>query len=128
MKDLEILLKNIKNKKLLPLYFLHGEEPFFIDQVTDALEQILPEEERDFGLTVVYGKDTNIAEIVAQAQQFPMFGDTNMIIVKEAQDLKFSDEEKRFSRISRKTLCPPAFSLSLTNTKNWPEIRGLPKF
>ncbi|SHJ09098.1 DNA polymerase III, delta subunit [Cruoricaptor ignavus] len=95
MKDLEILLKNIKNKELLPLYFLHGEEPFFIDQVTDALEQILPEEERDFGLTVVYGKDTNIAEIVAQAQQFPMFGDTNMIIVKEAQDLKFSDEEKK---------------------------------
>lgn len=93
MKELELLLKNIKNKAFLPIYFFHGEEPYFIDVATSALENgVLSEEEKAFGQTVVYGKETNVPEIISLAGQFPMMGDYNVIIVKEAQDLRFDDK------------------------------------
>ena len=96
MKDLELLLKNIKNKTLLPIYFFHGEEPYFIDIAVKSLENdVLEEDEKAFGQTVVYGKDTNMAEVISLAQQFPMFGNLNLIIVKEAQDLKYNEEDMK---------------------------------
>lgn len=95
MKELDSILKNIKNKELLPVYFFHGEEPYYIDVAVKSMENdVLEEDEKAFGQTVVYGKDTNMAEIVSLAQQFPMFGNYNLIIVKEAQDLKFDEEER----------------------------------
>lgn len=94
MKDLELLLKNIKNKALLPVYFLHGEESYYIDIAVKSLENdVLTEDEKSFGQTVLYGKDTSIPEIISLAQQFPMFGELNLIIVKEAQDLKLGEDE-----------------------------------
>ena len=94
MKDLELLLKNIKNKELLPIYFFHGEEPYFMDVAVKCLEnEVLEEDEKAFGQTIVYGKDTTMAEVIASAQQFPMFGNINLIIVKEAQDLKWNEED-----------------------------------
>ena len=94
MKELDSILKNIKNKTLLPLYFFHGEESYYIDIAVKAFEnEVLEEDEKAFGQTVVYGKDTNYAEILSLAQQFPMFGNYNLIIVKEAQDLKLGEEE-----------------------------------
>lgn len=95
MKELDIILKSIKNKELKPVYFFHGEESYFIDQAIKSFEDdILSEDEKSFGLTVVYGKETTYSEIFSLAKQFPMFGDINLIIVKEAQDLKFNDQEK----------------------------------
>ncbi len=94
MKDLDLLLKNIKNKELLPLYFLHGEEPYYIDVAVKAFENgVLEEDEKAFNQIVVYGKDTNYLDILASARQFPMMGDKLLIIVKEAQDLKLNEEE-----------------------------------
>ena len=88
MKELAQLLKNIKKKELQPVYFFHGEEPYFTDVAIKSLENdVLEEDEKAFGQTVIYGKDSNVAEIIALAQQFPMFGNYNLIIVKEAQDL-----------------------------------------
>lgn len=96
MKELELILKNIKNKDVLPIYFFHGEEAFFIDVAVKALENdFLEEDEKAFNQTVVYGKDTNYAEILSLARQFPMMGDQQVIIVKEAQDLKFNEEEAK---------------------------------
>lgn len=96
MKELDLILKNIKNKELSPIYFLHGEEPYFIDTAVKSFENdVLEEDEKAFGQTVVYGKDTNLAEIISLAQQFPMFGNFNLIIIKEAQDLKFGEEERK---------------------------------
>ncbi len=95
MKELDSILKNIKNKELLPVYFFHGEEPYYIDVAIKSLENdVLEEDEKAFGQTVIYGKETNIAEVVSLAQQFPMFGNYNLIIVKEAQDLKFGEQER----------------------------------
>ncbi len=95
MKELSHLLKNIKKKELQPVYFFHGEEPYFTDVAIKSLEnEVLEEDEKAFGQTVIYGKDSNMAEILSLAQQFPMFGDFNLIIIKEAQDLKFDETER----------------------------------
>ncbi|AZA57891.1 DNA polymerase III subunit delta [Chryseobacterium shandongense] len=96
MKELDLILKNIKNKEVLPIYFFHGEEPYFIDLAVKVLEHdFLEEDEKAFNQTVVYGKDTSYQEILSLARQFPMMGDKQVIIVKEAQDLKFNEEENR---------------------------------
>ncbi|GAB0157923.1 DNA polymerase III subunit delta [Chryseobacterium sp. Alg-005] len=96
MKELDLILKNIKNKEVLPIYFFHGEEPYFIDVAVKALEHdFLEEDEKAFNQTVVYGKDTSYQEILSLARQFPMMGDKQVIIVKEAQDLKLNEEENR---------------------------------
>ncbi len=96
MKELEQILKNIKNKDFLPIYFFHGEEAYFIDAAVKSLENdVLTEDERAFNQTVVYGKDTNYNEILALARQYPMMGDKQLIIVKEAQDLKLNEEESK---------------------------------
>lgn len=96
MKELELIFKNIKNKEFLPIYFFHGEEAYYIDAAVKALENdVLTEDEKAFNQTVVYGKDTNYNEILSLAKQYPMMGDKQLIIVKEAQDLKFNDEETK---------------------------------
>lgn len=96
MKELDLILKNIKNKEVLPIYFFHGEEAYFIDVAVKALEHnFLEEDEKAFNQTVTYGKDTSYQEVLSLARQFPMMGDKQVIIVKEAQDLKFNEEENR---------------------------------
>ena len=96
MKELDLILKNIKNKEVLPIYFFHGEEPYFIDVAVKALEHdFLEEDEKAFNQTVTYGKDTTYQEILSLARQFPMMGDKQVIIVKEAQDLRLNEEENR---------------------------------
>ncbi|KFF02025.1 DNA polymerase III subunit delta [Chryseobacterium luteum] len=96
MKELDLILKNIKNKEVLPIYFFHGEEPYFIDVAIKVLEHdFLEEDEKAFNQTVVYGKDTSYQEILSLARQFPMMGDRQVIIIKEAQDLKLNEEENR---------------------------------
>ena len=96
MKELELIFKNIKNKEFLPIYFFHGEEAYYIDAAVKALENdVLTEDEKAFNQTVVYGKDTNYNEILSLAKQYPMMGDKQLIIVKDAHDLKFNDEETK---------------------------------
>ncbi|MGE8553171.1 MAG: DNA polymerase III subunit delta [Chryseobacterium jejuense] len=96
MKELDLILKNIKNKEVLPIYFFHGDEAYFIDVAVKALEHnFLEEDEKAFNQTVTYGKDTSYQEVLSLARQFPMMGDKQVIIVKEAQDLKFNEEENR---------------------------------
>ncbi len=94
MKELDIILKSIKKKEVLPFYFLHGTEPYYIDVLVKAFEsEILSEDEKAFNQIVVYGKDTNYSEILASARQFPMMGEKMLIIVKESQDLKMTPDD-----------------------------------
>jgi DNA polymerase-3 subunit delta len=96
MKEIDIILKNIKNKELLPVYFFHGEEAFYIDLAVKYLEQdVLEEDEKAFNQTVVYGRDTSYPEILSLARQYPMMGDRQLIIVKEAQDMKLNEDESK---------------------------------
>ncbi|MDD2565052.1 MAG: DNA polymerase III subunit delta [Salinivirgaceae bacterium] len=86
------IMKDLKNRKFYPVYFLMGEEDYFIDQVTDYISKnVLKEEERDFNQTVVYGSDTSLPQIIIEARRFPMMAERQVIIVREGQNVKDID-------------------------------------
>ena len=83
------LLSDLKNKQYAPIYLLHGEEPYYIDLITDFIENhVLDDGEKAFNQAVLYGKDVDFKQIVDEARQFPMMASYRVIIVKEAQDMK----------------------------------------
>ena len=87
------IIKDLKARKFKPLYLLQGEEPYYIDQVVEYMESnILSDAERGFNQTVLYGKDTDMATILNAAKRYPMMSEYQLIIVKEAQDLKWAKE------------------------------------
>ena len=87
------IIKEIQNKIYKPVYFLMGEEPYYIDKITNLIQNsVLEESERDFNQTILYGKDSNILDIISAAKRFPMMANHQVIIVKEAQELKKIDE------------------------------------
>lgn len=82
------IIKDIKNKKVAPIYFLSGDEPFFIDQISKTIEnEVLTEDEKGFNQSVLYGNDVEMADILGMAKQFPMGAERQVVIVKEAQHL-----------------------------------------
>src|SRR5690606_38258625 len=92
--NVNAILADIKKRKFSPVYLLHGEEPYYIDLVSDALEhKVLDDSQKGFDQTVLYGKDTNIVNVVNAAKRYPMMSDYQVILIKEAQDLKWKTEE-----------------------------------
>ncbi|MDR0983214.1 MAG: DNA polymerase III subunit delta [Culturomica sp.] len=87
----EAIIKDIKAGRYAPIYFICGEEPFFIDSITDCVENILPEDAKAFNQTVVYGNDVNMTAITDMARRFPIMSDRQVVIVKEAQNIKDFD-------------------------------------
>lgn len=84
----EDVLKDLKAGKYAPVYFLQGEEPFFIDQISDYIEaNALQPHDRGFNQLVVYGKDVSMMDILNNARRFPMMSDRQVVIVKEAQNI-----------------------------------------
>ena len=82
----ESICKEIAERKFSPIYVLMGEEPFFIDQITDLLiENVLTEEERDFNHSIFYGADADAVSVINAARRFPMMSEYQLIVVKEAQ-------------------------------------------
>ena len=89
MSDFKDILLDLKRQLYKPVYFLHGEEPYFIDELSNYIEQhVLDETEKGFNQTILYGRDADLASIVSLAKGFPMMGERQVIIVKEAQTLK----------------------------------------
>lgn len=85
----EDVIADLKKGKYSPLYFLQGDEPYYIDQISDYIEaNALQEQEKGFNQLIMYGKDTDLGTILANAKKFPMMSDKQVIIVKEAQELK----------------------------------------
>jgi DNA polymerase-3 subunit delta len=82
------IVANIKKGDLKPIYFLMGEEAYYIDALSKFIEDnVLSEEEKGFNQTVFYGRDVKIEDIVSTAKRFPMMAERQVVIVKEAQDL-----------------------------------------
>ncbi len=85
------ILQQIKSKDFKPIYFLHGEESYFIDELTQAFEQhALPEEHRAFNQTILYGKDigSEIGKVIDLAMRLPMMAERQLVIIKEAQHIR----------------------------------------
>ncbi|WP_374172779.1 DNA polymerase III subunit delta [Flavobacterium tructae] len=88
MDEVVKIVNDIKAGNIKPIYFLMGEEPYYIDKLSEYIEQnVLAEEEKGFNQTVLYGRDVSVEDIVATAKRYPMMADRQVVIVKEAQDL-----------------------------------------
>ncbi len=85
----EEIMSDLKNRIFKPVYFLAGEEPYYIDLISGYIEEkVLPEAEKSFNQMILYGDDTNIPSIIDLARRFPMMSNHQVIIIKEAQTLK----------------------------------------
>ena len=88
MDEVIKIVNDIKNVNIKPIYFLMGEEPYYIDKLSDYIEEkVLSEEEKGFNQTVLYGRDVTIEDIISTAKRYPMMAERQVVIVKEAQDL-----------------------------------------
>lgn len=85
----EEIVRDLKNRVYKPVYYLMGEESYYIDKISEYIAQtVLSEEEREFNQTVLYGSDTDIATIINAAKRYPMMAERQVVIVKEAQHVK----------------------------------------
>lgn len=88
LQEINSIISKINNKVYSPVYFLMGEETYYIDLISDLLEnKVLSEEEKSFNQTILYGKDTTAEEIISVCKRFPMMSKFQLVIIKEAQDL-----------------------------------------
>ena len=97
----ESVLKDLHNQQFEPVYFLQGQEPYYIDLISDHIEaNVLEESQKGFNLIVLYGRDVRVNEILTNARRFPMMSERQVVIVKEAQevvDLNKEDGRKLLS-------------------------------
>lgn len=88
MDEIVKIINDIKNGNIKPIYFLMGEEPYYIDKLTEYIEDnVLSEEEKGFNQMVLYGRDVSVEDIISNAKRYPMMADRQVVIVKEAQEL-----------------------------------------
>ncbi len=89
------ILKDLKNKVYHPIYLLCGEEEYFIDLISDYVEEhVLEDAEKEFNQSILYGMDTNVLNLISEAKRYPMMANYNVVIVKEAQNLKINKDEE----------------------------------
>lgn len=84
----EDILKELRAKQYKPIYYLMGDEPYYIDQISDFIaEEVLNETEKEFNQTILYGTDVDIDYVINTAKRYPMMADHQVVIVKEAQGI-----------------------------------------
>lgn len=94
MDEVKQIVSEIRNGNIKPIYFLMGEEPYFIDKLAEYIgDNILTEEEKGFNQMVLYGKDVRIEDIVSVSKRYPMMSEKQVVIVKEAQHLSRNIED-----------------------------------
>lgn len=87
------ILKELRAKQYKPVYYLMGEEPYYIDIIADYItDNVLSETEKEFNQTVVYGSDVDIATVINAAKRYPMMAEHQVVIVKEAQTIRNMEE------------------------------------
>ena len=85
----EEIARELKNRIYKPVYYLMGEESYYIDRISEYIAQtVLNENEKEFNQTIVYGADTDIATVINAAKRYPMMSKYQVVIVKEAQNIK----------------------------------------
>ena len=90
-------MKELKERQFKPVYYLMGEEPYFIDKISDWIaDNVLQPEERDFNQTILFGSDVNASQIVDAAKRYPMMAERQVVIVKEAQNIKNTEPLEKY--------------------------------
>jgi DNA polymerase III subunit delta len=102
------IMSELKKKVYRPVYFLMGEEPYFIDMISDYIENnVLDESEKEFNQSVLYGRDITAAEVIGAAKRFPMMSEHQVVIIKEAQNIKdLVGKEKEGEKSKEKVKLP----------------------
>ena len=94
MNEIRTIVSDIKNGTIKPIYFLMGDEPYYIDKISNFIEDtVLDEAEKGFNQQVMYGRDASIEDIISSAKRYPMMAERQVLIVKEAQDLSRNIEK-----------------------------------
>ena len=94
MDEVKQLVADINSGNIKPIYFLMGEEPYYIDKISEYIEEnVLTPEEKGFNQVVLYGRDIAIDDIVENAKRYPMMSERQVVIIKEAQDLSRTIEK-----------------------------------
>ncbi|MCE1198080.1 MAG: DNA polymerase III subunit delta [Marinilabiliales bacterium] len=87
--DFQKILADLKEKKYATVYFLEGEEPYYIDLISDyILDHVLSESEKAFNQTLLYGKDINLDALLTAARRYPMMAEKQVVVVREAQNIR----------------------------------------
>jgi DNA polymerase-3 subunit delta len=88
------IIKSLQQKKYKAIYLLHGDEPYYIDLIGNYIEhKLLSDAEKGFNQTVLYGKDTDVMSMLGAAKRYPMMADYQVVLVKEAQDMKWGNDD-----------------------------------
>ncbi|MGB0838247.1 MAG: DNA polymerase III subunit delta [Flavobacteriaceae bacterium] len=88
MNQVKEIVSDIKNGHVKPIYFLMGDEPYYIDKISDYIEEnVLSEAEKGFNQVVLYGRDVDTAQVISECKRYPMMSERTVVIIKEAQDL-----------------------------------------
>ena len=117
----ESILNDIKKKQFSPVYVLHGDEPYFIESITsEIIDKALEPEQREFDQSILYGRDTDVKDLISTAKRFPMTGSHHLVVLKEAQDLKKVEElEGLLSSPVSSTILVLAFKKKVDQRKKW---------
>lgn len=87
--EFNAILSDLKKKSYKPVYVLSGDEPYFIDIISSYIEKnVLDDSEKEFNQTILYGRDTDVQTIISEAKRYPMMSDKQVLIIKEAQNVK----------------------------------------
>ena len=91
------IMGDLKARKFVPVYYLMGDEPYYIDKISDYIaENVLQPEERDFNQTILFGSDVNASQIADAARRYPMMSEYQVVIVKEAQNIKNTEALEKY--------------------------------
>ena len=88
------LVKDFQKREFVNIYLFYGEEPYYIDELSDYLtEHVLNDIEKEFNQVVLYGRDSSTAQVVNSCKQFPMIGERQLVVLREAQDMDLKKED-----------------------------------
>ena len=91
------IMRDLKARNFAPVYYLHGEEAYYIDKISDYIaENALQPEERDFNQTILFGSDVTASQVADAARRYPMMSERQVVIVKEAQNIKNTDALQKY--------------------------------
>jgi DNA polymerase-3 subunit delta len=114
----EEICRDIKNRNFSPIYFLMGEEPFFIDRITDLImNSVLKEDEIDFNRMVLYGSDSTVVKVLNAARRFPMMSEYQLVVFREAQVIDERSADNKWELLTNYAKNPLNSTILVINYK-----------